>query len=231
MPNLSIPAPRQARARNTIAKLIEATDAAIREGGEAAVRIQEISEKTGVSIGSIYHHFGDRDGLIRATHAHNYSVVIESDIPAVMNFMASVNSTTQLAESYDEMFQFVKKHFTSQSALERAAIIGTTVGRPAMQQELSRVQHQLNERITEVLCLAAQRGMLKTHLNPRAAAMVILGLMLGRAVAELDTEPVSDDEWTTAALSAAGGMFNGLSHSQLKAQRAAAGSTGIEERA
>ena len=218
MSNLSVPAPRQARARNTIAKLIQATDAAIREGGEAAVRIQDISETTGVSIGSIYHHFGDRDGLIRATHAHNYAVVIENDIPVVTDFMNSVTSTTQLADRYDEMFTFVKQHFTTQSALERAAIIGTTIGRPAMQAELSRVQHQLNERTTEVLKIASERGMLKGHLNPRAAAMVILGLLLGRAVAELDSEPVSDDEWATAALSAAGGMFNGPSHSQLKAQ-------------
>jgi AcrR family transcriptional regulator len=215
MSNTPIPSPRQARAKATVAKLIEATDKALRAGGETAVRIQEISAETGVSIGSIYHHFGDRDGLIRATHAHNYATVVENDLPLVKNFMASVSSTAQLADRYDEMLEFVQEHFRNQSALERAAIIGTSAGRPLMREELSRVQHQLNEGATEVMEIAAARGMLKEHLNPKAAAMVVFGLLLGRAVAELDSEPVSEDDWSRAALSAAGGLFKGPSHSQL----------------
>jgi len=215
MPKSAVPSPRQSRAKETVAKLIAATDDALRAGGETAVRIQEISAVTGVSIGSIYHHFGDRDGLIRATYAHNYAVVVEADVPLVRGFMASISSTTQLADRYDEMLEFVKAHAKNQSGLERAAIIGTTANRPLMKRELSTVQHALNEQVTEVMQIAAERGLLKKHLNPRAAGMVILGLLLGRAVAELDSEPVSEDDWSMAALSAAGGMFNGPSHSEL----------------
>jgi AcrR family transcriptional regulator len=35
-------------------------------GGEAAVRVDQISAESGASIGSIYHHFGDREGVIAA---------------------------------------------------------------------------------------------------------------------------------------------------------------------
>ena len=214
MKSNSVPNPKQARAKDTVEKLIAATDAAMRQGGEPAVRIQDISASTGVSIGSIYHHFRDRDGLIRATYAHNYSKVVQADLPLVRNFMSDISDTSELSSRYEEMVQFLMEHIGNQSSIERAAIIGTASGRPPMQAELSQVQHVLNEGATEVMQIAADRGMLKSHLTPRAAAMVVMGLLLGHAVAELDTDPVSDEEWTAAALSAAGGLFHGPTHSQ-----------------
>jgi len=210
----SLPSPKQARARDTVQRLICATDEIMRASGESAVRIQEISEKTGISIGSIYHHFRDRDGLIRATYAHNYARVVEADIPLVRNFVSNITDTRELSGRYPEMVEFLMDHISNQSALERAAIVGTSAGRPLMQAELAKVQHQLSASATEVMQIAADRGMLKPHLDPRASAMVVLGLLLGRAIAELDTDPVSDEDWVKAALSATGGLFQGPSHSE-----------------
>jgi len=203
----SAPQPKQARAKDTIAQLIAATDAALREGGEASVRIQDISSQTGISIGSIYHHFGDRDGLIRATLTHNFASFTAADMPRVKAFFERMSSKAEMAEHYDEMFAFVKEHFSHQSALERAAIVGNAAGRPKLREELAEVQHELNVSATEVMQIAADHKMLKPHLNPRAAAMVALGLLLGKALAELDNEPVSDDDWTRAMLSAFSGFF------------------------
>jgi len=216
MKNSVLPAPKQKRARETVERLICATDLAMREGGEAAVRIQDISASTGISVGSIYHHFADRDGLIRATHAHNYARVVAEDMPLVKNFISELTGFEDLLGQYETMVTFLNQHFETQSALDRAAIVGTSAGRPLMRAELARVQHDLNESAAEVMELARERGMLKDHLNPRAAAMIALGLLLGRAVAELDTEPVSDTDWTRAALSAVGGLFKTPSHSQVQ---------------
>jgi hypothetical protein len=49
--------------------------------------------------------------------------------------------------------------------------------------------------------------MLKPHLSPRAAAVMALGMLHGRIVAEIDTTPVSDQQWNQAMLSAFGGLF------------------------
>ncbi|MEN9715338.1 MAG: hypothetical protein RJA35_805 [Actinomycetota bacterium] len=207
MSTSSLPTPKQARARDTVERLLSATDAVMREGGESAVRIQDISATTGVSVGSIYHHFKDRDGLIRATYAHNYARVVEADLPMVRKFFENLSGVDDFIERQPRMHAFLKYHFDTQSALDRAAIVGTSAGRPLMQAELARVQHSLNEGATEVMNIAAERGLVKPNVSPRAAAMVVLGLLLGRAVAELDTEPVNDDDWATAALAAIDGLF------------------------
>lgn len=203
----SIPQPKQARAKDTVGLVIAEANRAIENGGESSVRVQEISAKTGVSIGSIYHHFGDRDGLIRATYVHNFAANIQEDIARAKRFMDKMHSTEEIAEHYDEMLAFLVDHFKHVPADKRANIIGNTTGRPLLRAALAEVQHGLTEQLTEVMQLLHDRGMLKPHLSPRSAAVMVLGMLHGRIVAEIDTSPVSEHEWNQAMISAFGGLF------------------------
>jgi AcrR family transcriptional regulator len=201
------PSPKQARAHETIQLLIGATEKVIASQGEASVRIQDISAQTGISIGSIYHHFGDRDGLIRATQVHKFSDTVRNDIPRVKNFMEQMHKVSDLADRYDEMLDFVKSHFKHQSAVERTAVIGNTVGRPMMMNELVAAQTDLIDSCTEAVQPLYERGLFKDHLTARSVAVVVLGLLLGRAVSELDATPIADEAWARTMLSAFAGMF------------------------
>ena len=203
----SVPQPKQARAKDTVSLVIAEANRAIETGGESSVRVQEISAKTGVSIGSIYHHFGDRDGLIRATYVHNFAANIQDDIARAKRFMAKMHSTQEIAEHYDEMLAFLVEHFKHVPADKRANIIGNTTGRPLLRAALAEVQHELTEQLTEVMQLLQERGMLKPHLSPRAAAVIVLGMLHGKIVAEIDTSPVSENDWNQAMISAFGGLF------------------------
>lgn len=46
--------------------LLEATEALLLEGGPEAVSIRAVVKRSGFSTPTIYHHFGDKDGLIDA---------------------------------------------------------------------------------------------------------------------------------------------------------------------
>ncbi|MEY4434109.1 MAG: hypothetical protein RIR16_149 [Actinomycetota bacterium] len=203
----NVPAPKQERAKDTVASVIHEANQAIKTGGEAAVRIQEISAAAKVSIGSIYHHFGDRDGLIRATYVHNFASAVRDDINRVKKFMSKMHSTQEIAAHYDEMFVFLTNHFTRLPAAERACIIGNTTGRPLLRQALAEVQNELTNGLTEVMEILRDRKMLKPHLSPRAAAVMVLGMLHGKVVAELDTDPIGEREWNQAMLSAFSGLF------------------------
>ena len=41
---------------------------AFAEGGLSALSVQEIRERSGVSVGSLYHHFGSREGIVLALY-------------------------------------------------------------------------------------------------------------------------------------------------------------------
>ncbi|MEO9613818.1 MAG: TetR/AcrR family transcriptional regulator [Nitratireductor sp.] len=60
--------PRQPRARKTRAALIEATEKLVASEGEAAVTTSRVAAACGVSVGSVYRYFADRDALLLAAY-------------------------------------------------------------------------------------------------------------------------------------------------------------------
>src|SRR5579875_3238079 len=50
--------------------ILEATLALLREEGVAKLTSREVAARAGVSDASVYYHFGDRGGLLRAAFAH-----------------------------------------------------------------------------------------------------------------------------------------------------------------
>lgn len=211
MPNSQkpTPQPKQARAHDTIETVLAATNKAMAQGGESAVRVQEISESTKVSIGSIYHHFGDRDGLIRAAYVQTFRLTIQKDIERVKKFMTRMTSAKEMAEHYDEMLAFLNHHFEQFPARDRANTIGSTTGRPLLRSAVVAVQTELTTGLTEVMQLLKERGILKAHLEPRAAAVMTLGMLHGRVIAEFDSMPVANEDWNASMLTAFSGLFVG----------------------
>jgi len=67
-----MPSPVQARAHATIRRAIEVAADLIDERGEDGVRLQDVVLISGVSTGSLTHHFGSREGLIAAALMERY---------------------------------------------------------------------------------------------------------------------------------------------------------------
>lgn len=58
--------PRQARARQTVAAILDAAAELFARDGYAAVTTNHVAARAGVSIGSLYQYFGDKDELVAA---------------------------------------------------------------------------------------------------------------------------------------------------------------------
>ena len=58
--------PRQARAEATIAAIVEAAAQIVERDGDEAATTAAIAERAGVSIGTLYQYFADRDAVLAA---------------------------------------------------------------------------------------------------------------------------------------------------------------------
>lgn len=63
-------APRQSRSRRSELALLEATTAVLIEGGLDACHIPAVAARAGVSVGTVYRRFRDKDALLNATFRH-----------------------------------------------------------------------------------------------------------------------------------------------------------------
>jgi len=72
--------PRQGRARTTIELIFEATARILQRGGEAALNTNAIAEQAGISIGTLYQYFPNKEAIMVAMARR----LLESDRLTVM---------------------------------------------------------------------------------------------------------------------------------------------------
>ncbi|MEU6379009.1 TetR/AcrR family transcriptional regulator [Streptomyces sp. NPDC046909] len=65
-PSLDLPPAQQARSRLTQMRILEAGTALLEEGGTEALTVAAVASRAGVSVGSVYRRFGDKDRLLAA---------------------------------------------------------------------------------------------------------------------------------------------------------------------
>lgn len=67
----SLRAPRQERGQKRLDEILDAAEALVAEVGPAATSIQEIAQRAGASVGSIYHFFPNKESIFSAIRARH----------------------------------------------------------------------------------------------------------------------------------------------------------------
>jgi len=68
--------PRQARAAETVAAIREAAAQVLEAGGLAAFTTNAVAERAGVSIGTLYQYFADKDAILRSIAEHELAATL-----------------------------------------------------------------------------------------------------------------------------------------------------------
>lgn len=82
-------APTQARAGMTVAAIIEAATQILQRDGEERLTTNRIAERAGVSIGSLYQYFADKEAIIEAIAERERDQIIASVLHALSQKEAS----------------------------------------------------------------------------------------------------------------------------------------------
>lgn len=93
--------PRQSRSAVTVAAILDATARILVERGYAATSTNAVAERAGVSVGSLYQYFPNKDALIAALHARHadqMKAVIERALARAMD-VNLVDGLTGLIEA------------------------------------------------------------------------------------------------------------------------------------
>lgn len=166
-------------------RIVDATIAAIESGGEPALRVNDIARDSGVSVATLYHYFGDREGLVVAARQKQYagSTGIYYD-----EFSRAVRGSSTCAELSTVLCNFFGQA-TSESSRAmrflRAEIIGSSRTRPQLAAALRDVQEDLATKLTDVFADAQNRDLLRRTVNAREIAEFALTIHMGSVLSDL----------------------------------------------
>lgn len=169
----------------------------IERDGESALRVGDVAAAAGTSVGTLYHHFGDREGLVEAARAVQFRRHVDADA-AMMK--AAIEEASTLAEFDGVLERFAGITETAQrreANWARIDVLGCARRRPRLVASLAEEQERLSALLTDVCRLAQTKGFLDPAVDPRALAVFMQAYSMGRVVGALPgTTPLEPDAWS-----------------------------------
>ena len=169
-------------------RILDAAVAAIDANGEAALRVQDVVGEAGVQIPILYRHFGNREGLVQAAQLERLRIDLSAEILAVQAVLGSAESAEEFRAVFDTVMERVMSEERRGPRFRRVNVMGSTYQRPELLAGVAEAQHRAIDWIAGVLSEPAERGWLREGLDLRVFATWLAGTMIGRFVAELDTD-------------------------------------------
>ncbi len=165
------------------------------EGDEGAIRIPEICEATGVNYGSVYHHFGSRDGVIDAAYGYLLSTIVEEEI-ALINSAQLVPATGQRELILNTLkFNFTRSDVRAQNRRIRLRVIAASVTRPLLRERVQELHRQLFDAFVAMVERMKANGTVRAEVSAPAVVLLVQATLFGRLLEDLIEGVVPSDEW------------------------------------
>jgi len=187
---------KQSRSAPVIQAVLEETCRRLIDEDESLIRIPDICEATGVNYGSVYHHFGSREGLIDAAYHKMFLDYAEHDIEILRNI---TEGSDTLGEFIAGMSGLAGSFSTGAQRSRRRAlrirIVAASLTRPELFEKISATQDQVTEGLMRLIEHGQSRGWIRNDLTSRSVAVLIQANLVGRILDDISGTSVSADEW------------------------------------
>lgn len=184
--------PRPAVSTDSRTQLIDATLRIILDQGIDAVRIEEIVAEVGVTKGSLYWHFEDREALIKASIAEHIRRLNAETIAAVSDALVSSSGKD---DYFARIAPYIADPFDAEQVRDRwgrLAILVETRNDPELTEMMRDLQARNLSVFVELMSDAQAAGVLRQDLDPRAVAVALSAMNLGSNIVDVLGEHAPD---------------------------------------
>ncbi len=141
--------PRQGRSLASFQRMLEATKSLMLERGSENFTLQDVSDRGGVSIGSIYLRFESKDRLLHAVIAQELEAILEGERQMVEGIVAEATSLADFLPRYVEAYSgFLAAH---------AQLLATIMQRAEVDPAVSAPGRETSQRSAEISAAAILR--------------------------------------------------------------------------
>jgi len=195
---------------DTERRILMAAVALVDEHGEAGLRISDVVESSGRSVGSIYHFFGNREGLVEAVRAYRFDPTWEQDLAQMQMVVDQAATLDQLLDAVEIVQASYLAAERNEALWQRVAAIGSARARPTLRNVLAGKQQEETAAFEDMIMTLQARGIVSDSIDTYAAAVFLQAFTFGRILSILDgTDRLSQETWARNARLAVEAVLKG----------------------
>ena len=184
------------RSEATKRALLDAALADMAATGEASIRITKVLEESGVTNGSLYHHFGSREGLVQAAIIERFIGSVSAGLGLFASLAVEVHSTEEFFELLRAELVRIGTPELRAQRVQRLSALAAALPRAELMERIIAEQAAYFDRAAAALQVVQDRGFIAADLDCRAFAAWALGLTLSRLLSDIDPDLDPDHAWT-----------------------------------
>lgn len=176
-------------------QLLEAAIVAIDEKGEVGVRVDEILKEVGVTPPTLYHHFGNREGLIVEAQAERFSRMMRADFPKFIKAVQASKNKTDLRKAVGIAFSLRDDPKRLDVRFKRLNAFGAAYARPELAKRIVEIHDQFAMEIADALRPFQERGILRQDVDLEMVVAWYNGAVLGKLLVEVAPSRLDVEQW------------------------------------
>ena len=155
----------------------------------------EVLEISGVSKGSMYHHFEDLQELVETAQIYRYSKWIDASIDFLTNYVAKAQTQDQLRNALRILTEQTQADERKDARAERAQALAACLQNPRMAKQMGAETQRLTDAIADITEEVKNKGLFRADVNSKALATFIQAYTLGKLVNDYNPTGVAEGEW------------------------------------
>jgi AcrR family transcriptional regulator len=180
---------------STVERALSVVGDILDQGGEASLRLADVSRRSGVSVGSLYHHFGSREGLVSAARERQFRLSLPPESEEEIAYLLASSNQEMFLERFEELMERSDSPERSAGRRRRFEMIGAAAGRPGHLGGIVGPQTNYLDRWEQLVRDLQERKWLRDDVDARAFALFLHSASMARVLAEVDEQPVDTKVW------------------------------------
>jgi AcrR family transcriptional regulator len=194
----------------TKTKLVETTADLLKTTPRSEISTDLILNSSGISKGSLYHHFEDLDELIEMAMLVRYTDWVDSSIELIMAIIARSKTPTDIYDNLVELTKLTQHPNRRSERIYRAEILGIAEASPRFAERLGLEQQRLTNALVDIIRDTQESGYFRKELSPHAIAVLIQAYTLGKVIDDYSSAPVDPEHWNELINTIVRRVFIGL---------------------
>ena len=166
-------------------QILEAARELVAEHGEGSFRISDLVDRSGRSVGSIYHFFGSREGVLEAVWLAELTAAWAVDADRLQMLAEKASSPADLEEMVVHLARELHDPARSDQLWGKLEVISASRRRPELRRVVERAQQSMTDAYAEVIRTLQRRGVVEGTVDAAALAVFVQAVTLGRIISDL----------------------------------------------
>lgn len=171
------------------------------------ITVDEVLSISGISKGSLYHHFTDFDNLLDVSLARRFAAFVEVTIAELVSVTTSVTSAEAMWQGLDAITVSSQDVENRPNRLTRIQVVARASRNEAFRALLEAEQIRLTTALADLVREGQNRGWLNSDVSADAAATFVQAYTLGRVIDDLTEPHLDPTEWTSVISKAIRGVL------------------------